>query len=59
MPLKVNESFLGRQVVLPVQVSVHVKIKVNYSFRLGTNLSSCIHQINGMFLLVQDLCSCC
>lgn len=59
MPLKENKSSLGRQVVLPVQVSVHVKIKLNDSFRLEANLSNCIHQTSGIFLLMHDPCSCC
>jgi len=32
MPLKVNKSFLGRQIVLPVQVLVHLKIKLKDRF---------------------------
>lgn len=47
-----NKSFLGRQVVLSIQVSVLVKIKLND--RLGANLSSCGQQANEVFLLIQD-----
>lgn len=58
MPLKGNKNSLVRQIVLLVQVSVHIKIKLNDIFGFGANLSSCIHRTNGIFLLMQDPCSC-
>lgn len=59
MPLKLNKSFLGRQVILPVRVSVYVKIKLDALDRLEANLSSCcVEQANGVFLLMQDPYSC-